>query len=137
VRSGDDRQVCHRLLQRLALATRAITGIYFPSIPWPMTVWYQKITYFVLRQRRNRKSREGEIKFGIHSKSHLYLPSHISHQSPPTMSRVIQPGGCGGKMRVCYTARRKRGLVATSKRMMVEGMTLRAAMSELVLSPPT
>jgi len=37
VRSGDDRQVCHRLLQRLALARRAIIGIYFPPIPWPMT----------------------------------------------------------------------------------------------------
>ena len=36
VRSGDDRQVCHRLLQRLALARRAIIGIYFPPIPWPM-----------------------------------------------------------------------------------------------------
>jgi len=38
VRSGDDRQVCHRLLQRLALARRAIIRIYFPPIPWPMTV---------------------------------------------------------------------------------------------------
>ena len=38
VRSGDDRQVCHRLLQRLALARRAIIGIYFPPIPWPMTL---------------------------------------------------------------------------------------------------
>ena len=40
VRSGDDRQVCHRLLQRLALARRAIIGIYFPPIPWPMTVFH-------------------------------------------------------------------------------------------------
>ena len=53
------------------------------------------------------------------------------------MPRVIQPGGGGGKMRVRYTARRKRGLVATSKRMMVEGMTLCVAASELVLPPPT
>ena len=37
VRSGDDRQVCLRLLQRLASARRAIIGIYFPPIPWPMT----------------------------------------------------------------------------------------------------
>jgi len=37
VRSGDDRQVCHRLLQHLALARCAIIGIYFPPIPWPMT----------------------------------------------------------------------------------------------------
>jgi hypothetical protein len=52
------------------------------------------------------------------------------------MPRVIQPGGGGGKMHVRYTARRKRGLVATSKRMMAEGMTLRATASELVLPPP-
>ena len=37
VRSGDDRQVCLRLLQRLASARRAIIGIYFLPIPWPMT----------------------------------------------------------------------------------------------------
>jgi len=53
------------------------------------------------------------------------------------MPRVIQPGGGGGKMRVRYTARRKRGLVATSKRMMAEGMTLRAATSELRVTPPS
>ena len=38
VRSGDDRQVRHRLLQRLALARRAILArITIPPIPWPMT----------------------------------------------------------------------------------------------------
>ena len=47
------------------------------------------------------------------------------------MPRAVQPGGGGGKMRVRYTARRKRGLVATSKRMIAEGMTLRAAAEEL------
>ena len=48
---------------------------------------------------------------------------------------VLQPGGGGGKMRVRYTARRKRGLVATVKRMMAEeGKTLRAAASELRVS---
>ena len=50
------------------------------------------------------------------------------------MPRVIQPGGGGGKMRVRYTARRKRGLVATMKRMMAEGVSLRAAASELRVS---
>jgi transposase len=50
------------------------------------------------------------------------------------MPRVIQPGGGRGKMRVRYTARRKRGLVATSKRMIAEGMTLRAAAEELCVS---
>ncbi len=40
------------------------------------------------------------------------------------MPRVIQPGGSGGKMCVRYTARRKRGLVAASKRVQAEGMTL-------------
>jgi hypothetical protein len=52
------------------------------------------------------------------------------------MPRVIQPGGGGGKMRVRYTACRKRGLVAASKRMQAEGMTLRAAASELHVTPP-
>jgi hypothetical protein len=50
------------------------------------------------------------------------------------MPRVLQPGGGGGKMRVRYTARRKRGLVATSQRMIAEGMTLRAAAEELRVS---
>jgi hypothetical protein len=50
------------------------------------------------------------------------------------MPRVLQPGGGGGKMRVRYTARRKRGLIATSKRMIAEGMTLRAAAEELLVS---
>ena len=49
------------------------------------------------------------------------------------MPRVIQPGGGSGKMRVRYTARRKRGLVAALKRMQVEVMTL----GELcVITPP-
>jgi hypothetical protein len=50
------------------------------------------------------------------------------------MPRVVQPGGGGGKMRVRYTTRRKRGLVAASKRMMAEGQTLRAAADELRVS---
>jgi hypothetical protein len=50
------------------------------------------------------------------------------------MPRVIQPGGGGGKMHVRYTTCRKCGLVATLKRMMVEGMTLRAAAEELRVS---
>ena len=37
-------------------------------------------------------------------------------------------------MRVRYTARRKRGLVAASKRMQAEGMSLRAAAEELRVS---
>ena len=52
------------------------------------------------------------------------------------MPRVVQPGGGGGKMRVRYTARRKRGLIVTLKSIMAEDMTLRAAASELVLPPP-
>ncbi len=52
------------------------------------------------------------------------------------MPRVIQPGGGDVKMRVCYTAHRERGLVATSKRMMAEGMTLLAAASERRVTPP-
>ena len=37
-------------------------------------------------------------------------------------------------MRVRYTARRKRGLVAALNRMIAEGMTLRAAVEELCVS---
>ena len=47
------------------------------------------------------------------------------------MPRVIQPGGGGGKMHLRHTTRRKRGLIATSKRMMAEGKTSHAAASEL------
>jgi hypothetical protein len=52
------------------------------------------------------------------------------------MPRVIQPSGGGGKMRVRYTAHRKRGLDAASKRMQAEGMTLGTAVSELGVTPP-
>jgi len=50
------------------------------------------------------------------------------------MPRVVQPGGGGGKMRVRYTARRKRGLVATVKRMQAESISLRADAEELCVS---
>ena len=50
------------------------------------------------------------------------------------MPRVIQPSGGGGKMHVHYTARRKRGLIATYKRMQVEGLLLHAAAEELCVS---
>jgi hypothetical protein len=50
------------------------------------------------------------------------------------MPRVLQTGGGGGKMRVRYTARRKCSLVATSKRMIAEGMTMCAAAEERVLA---
>ena len=50
------------------------------------------------------------------------------------MPRVVQPSGSGGKMRVRYTARRKHGLVATLKRTMEEGKTLRAVAAELRVS---
>jgi hypothetical protein len=50
------------------------------------------------------------------------------------MPRAIQPGGGSGKMRVRYTACRKRGLVAASRHMQAEGMLLRAVTSELRVS---
>jgi hypothetical protein len=50
------------------------------------------------------------------------------------MHHVVQPGGGGGKMRVRYTACRKCGLVAASRRMMAEGVSLHAAASELRVS---
>ncbi len=37
------------------------------------------------------------------------------------MPCIIQPGGGGGRMCVCYTLRRKRGLLAAFKRMQAEG----------------
>jgi hypothetical protein len=52
------------------------------------------------------------------------------------MPHVILPNGGGGKMRVRYTAHRKCGLVAASKRMIAEGKTLCAAASELRVTPP-
>ena len=52
------------------------------------------------------------------------------------MPRVIQPGGGGGKIHVRYTMHRKRDLVAASKRMQGEGMTLGTAASELHVTPP-
>ena len=52
------------------------------------------------------------------------------------MPLVIQPGGGGGKMRVRCTTHRKRGLVAASKRMQAEGITLRATASELCVNLP-
>ena len=53
VRSDDDRQVCLRLLQRLASARRAIIGIYFPPIPWPMTSASKKLLAEENRSLRN------------------------------------------------------------------------------------
>jgi len=56
MRLGDDRQVCHCLLQRLALARRAIIGIYFPPIPWPMTLTKETSVPFTQRRVDKNKS---------------------------------------------------------------------------------
>jgi hypothetical protein len=50
------------------------------------------------------------------------------------MPCVVQPSGGGGKICVRYTARRKHGLIAASKRLVVEGMTLQQAKAELCVS---
>jgi hypothetical protein len=51
------------------------------------------------------------------------------------MPRVLQPGGLLRNMRVCYTARRKLGLLASAKRIMEEeGVTLRQAAEGLNVS---
>ncbi len=50
------------------------------------------------------------------------------------MPCVVQPGSGGGKMRVRYTAHRKRGLVAASRCMQAEGKSFRAAASKLRVS---
>ncbi len=50
------------------------------------------------------------------------------------MPRVVQPSGGGGKMLVCYTTCRKRGLVAALKNIQAEGMSLHTTASELCVS---
>ena len=50
------------------------------------------------------------------------------------MPSVVQLGGGGGKIRVRYIARRKHDLIAASKRLVAEGMTLQKAMAELLVS---
>ena len=50
------------------------------------------------------------------------------------MSCAVQPGGGSEKMRVRYTACRKRSLIAALKHMQAEGMSLCAAKSELHVS---
>ncbi len=76
----------------------------------------------------------GTVEILYHIAHPSLLPSQISVPSPPTMPRAIQPGGGSGKMRVRYTACRKRGLVAASRHMQAEGMLLRAVTSELRVS---
>jgi hypothetical protein len=51
------------------------------------------------------------------------------------MPCIVQPGGGSGKMRMRYTARRKRGLVAASKRLQMEGRSVHGAAAELFVSP--
>ena len=50
------------------------------------------------------------------------------------MPHVVQPGGDDGRIRVRYSARRKHGLIAASKRLVAEGMTLKKATAELRVS---
>jgi hypothetical protein len=61
-------------------------------------VRYQKIFYFVLSSRRNRKSWEGEIKFGARCTSHLTSISTSHIQAHPrclaSSSPVAEVGRC-------------------------------------------
>ena len=50
------------------------------------------------------------------------------------MARVIQPGSESGKRRVCYTARRKYGLLASARRLRLGGKSLNRAAEELRMS---
>ena len=63
-----------------------------------------------------------------------FLPSHNSLPSPSTIPCAVQPGSGSGKIRVRYTAPRKHGLIAASKRLVVEGMMLLKAVAELGVS---
>jgi hypothetical protein len=69
---------------------------------------------------------------------------HIAHPSsllsnnplpnPSTMPHIVQPRDGSGRICVRYTARRKHGLIAASKWLVVEGMTLQKAVVELRVS---
>ncbi len=83
------------------------------------------------------KPREGEVWCGVnlaHIAHPLFFSSRNPLPNPSTMPRVIQPSGGGGKIRVRYTPHRKHGLIAASKRLVAEGMTLQKAMAELRVS---
>ena len=80
------------------------------------------------------KPREGEVWCGVnlaHIAHPLFFSSRNPLPNPSTMPRVIQPSGGGGKIRVRYTPHRKHGLIAASKRLVAEGMSLRNAAADL------
>ncbi len=56
----------------------------------------------------------------------------LLNQSYSIMPHVVQPGGLSRIMRLCYTAHRKLGLLASAKRIMEEeGVTLQEAARQL------
>ena len=70
----------------------------------------------------------------MHTVHPTYLPSDISLPSPPTMPCIVQLSGDGEKMCMCYTTRKKCGLIAAAKRMQAEGRPMRDAAAELRVS---
>ncbi len=50
------------------------------------------------------------------------------------MPRIVQPGGGGGRICVCYTARRKLALLAAAKHLQGEGRSLQSAADKLRFS---
>ena len=71
-------------------------------------------------------------------KYHIAHPSSLLSNNPlpdtSTMPHVVQPSGGGGRILVRYTPRRKHGLIAASKWLVAEGMTLQKATAELRVS---
>ena len=99
VRSGDDRQVCHRLLQCLALARRAIIGIYFPPIPWPMTgAWGGAPSNRLDTQIDRRKNTEIKIHVGLRldGRRSIILHSTTNQEHADVAKNGTEGGGTGG-----------------------------------------
>ena len=74
------------------------------------------------------------MKFGAHRTSHLTSISHLT--SKPTHDALRHPARWRQWEDARALYRRKRGLVAASKRMQAEGMMSRAAASELRVPHP-
>ena len=72
MRSGDDRQVCHRLPQRLTLVRRAIIGMYFPPISWPMTGIGKRIGMVEEVFAQRLITREGDLS-AVEEKKHDFM----------------------------------------------------------------
>ena len=100
MRSGDDRQVCHHLLQRLTLVRRAIIKTYFPPISWPMTHLRQKEVHFhtpsmqivtpTLKQPRNSTLCHSACYSRLSKSTYRYSRKH-PHPLPLSQEQSLLP----------------------------------------------